>query len=264
MSDMPWDKFYWTDWECDEKLRMCSPAAQGLWMRMLCICSRADGYLMIADKALDASGLQRVTGWAVESVTEWLQELATWQVFSVDRRGVIFSRRMVKAKKKARNAREVGVLGGNPTLCKDTGNPPKDNLFDDVRLTPRGRAHAPAAQKLEARSQKLESKNPPKDKSLVGAQARGSRLSESWAPTAADLAHAVENGFSPIEIQRMSARFKNYWLGAAGKNAVKVSWAATWRNWVDREATSRAPAAASAPPPHDRFGVGPEALSTFD
>ena len=245
MTDMPWDKFYWSDWDGDEKLRMCSPGAQALWMRMLCICSRANGYLMVADQALDAEALQTVTGWPLEDVTNWLADLEKWQVFSRDRRGVIYSRRIVKSKIRARKAREVGVLGGNPNLRKDNGISATDNLFPTEGLTPRGRARAPATQKLEARSQRLDSKNPPKDKSLVGAHARekrGSRIAADWVPTVAEISFAEARGFSGPEIQRMAARFKNYWEGAAGPNARKANWTATWRNWVDREADTRPPA----------------------
>lgn len=240
MTDMPWDKFYWSDWEGDEKLRMCSPAAQALWMRMLCICSRADGYLIVADQKLDASALSLVTGWPLESVTSWWSELQKWQVFSVDRRGVVYSRRMVKAKLRARKAREVGELGGNPTLCKDRANPATDNLFDAQGLTPRGRARAPATQKLEARSQNLEIISP-SDKSSGETRARekrGSRIPDDWSPTEADVTFARSHGFSMSDVTRIAAVFKNHWLGAAGANARKANWAATWRNWIIREAES--------------------------
>jgi hypothetical protein len=37
MSGTRWSKFYWSDWDGDMRLRLCSLAAQGLWMQMLCI-----------------------------------------------------------------------------------------------------------------------------------------------------------------------------------------------------------------------------------
>ena len=49
MSGLPWGKFWWKDWLTDPALSVCSLAAQGLWMRMLCIMSMSDpaGHLIL-------------------------------------------------------------------------------------------------------------------------------------------------------------------------------------------------------------------------
>jgi len=120
MSAIVWSKFYWSDWEGDERLKMCSPGAQALWMRMLCVCARARGYLQIASKAIDADDMAKLTGWASDDVKTWWDELQAWGVFSVDRRGVVYSRKMIRETKKAETARENGRKGGNPKLSKTT------------------------------------------------------------------------------------------------------------------------------------------------
>jgi len=45
----PYDTFFWIDWENDENLKQCSDAAQGIWMRLLCIMARSPerGVLML-------------------------------------------------------------------------------------------------------------------------------------------------------------------------------------------------------------------------
>ncbi|RWG79271.1 hypothetical protein [Mesorhizobium sp.] len=66
MSGTVWSKFFWSDWESDPNLRLCSLAAQGLWMRMLCIAAAHEpvGYVAIAGKGLDDAALARLAGCA--------------------------------------------------------------------------------------------------------------------------------------------------------------------------------------------------------
>lgn len=143
MTANPWSKFFWNDWENDPALKLCSLAAQGLWMRCLCICAKADpkGYLLAAGRPLGATDLARLTGAPETEVETLLSELSRNGVFSRDRTGRIYSRRLVRDEKKARTARENGKNGGNPTLCKDKGNPSSDN----PRLKPEVKPHKPRA-----------------------------------------------------------------------------------------------------------------------
>jgi hypothetical protein len=154
MPDRPWSKFFWADWESDERLRQCSLAAQGLWMRMLCICAKGEptGYLAIAGQPLDAEGVARSAGVSTAEAQTLMAELEAWGVFSRDRKGRIYSRRMVKEEKKTKTARKNGRQGGNPALStsarNERQNPPSDN--------PRDKG-PDKTQRLEARGQRLES-----------------------------------------------------------------------------------------------------------
>jgi hypothetical protein len=116
MSGMAWGKFYWNDWAADPKLRLCSAAAQGLWMRMLCICAEADGYLTIADRPLSSKDLAAITGWPEHDVLGWMEELERWGVYSIDGKARIYSRRMIADRKKLKAAKKNGREGGNPKL----------------------------------------------------------------------------------------------------------------------------------------------------
>lgn len=115
MSDRerPWDKFYWADWESDKNLAQCSLAAQGLWMRILCICAKSSprGYLTIADQPLDVSRLAFTVGKPETEVAAALDELGHWKVFSRDRRGRIYSRRMVNDDKRSKEGRKFKKMG---------------------------------------------------------------------------------------------------------------------------------------------------------
>ncbi|BBF92668.1 hypothetical protein [Blastochloris tepida] len=74
---------------------------------------------------------------------------------------------------------------------------------------------------------------------------RGSRLPADWTPTPEDRNAAVSIGLRPADVASEAARFRDYWSAKAGKDAVKLDWSATWRNWC-RNAVQRGP---SRPPP---------------
>lgn len=44
MNKLRWGKFYWSDWADDPALALCSLAAQGLWMRLLCLAAQGTPY----------------------------------------------------------------------------------------------------------------------------------------------------------------------------------------------------------------------------
>ena len=126
MKALKWGKFYWSDWESDHNLKLCSLAAQGLWMRCLCICAKADapGYLILGGKALDPKSVAKVSGVSIKIATKLLAELEDNNVFSRNKDGVVYSRRMVRDGRKSGQAREHGKLGGNPLLGGGGVNPP--------------------------------------------------------------------------------------------------------------------------------------------
>lgn len=128
MSGTIWSKFFWSDWESDPNLRLCSLAAQGLWMRMLCIAAAHEpiGYVAIAGKGLEETALARLAGCAETELGALLAELEGNRVFSRDRHGRIYSRRMIADARKARAARKNGLKGGNPSLSKERAFPPSD------------------------------------------------------------------------------------------------------------------------------------------
>ena len=57
---------------------------------------------------------------------------------------------------------------------------------------------------------------------------KGSRLSEDWKPSGADIAYADNLG---LDASLVAPRFRDWWLAAAGAKGVKLDWSATWRTW---------------------------------
>jgi hypothetical protein len=120
MSANPHTRFFWKDWEYDPALRLCSLAAQGLWMRLLCIAARANpvGYLVIDGRPCTDDDIARLAGEPVDTVRALLDELERNCVFSRTRKGIIYNRRMTRDAKRSAANRENGQKGGAVTAEK--------------------------------------------------------------------------------------------------------------------------------------------------
>lgn len=68
---------------------------------------------------------------------------------------------------------------------------------------------------------------------------RGTRIPDDFAPTPEMLLWAAERA-PHVNIPLSTEKFTNHWI-AATKNATKLDWPATWRNWILRDAENAAP-----------------------
>lgn len=146
----PWMKFYPQDWRADEKLRMCSLAARGLWIEMLALMHRSEryGHLLVSGRVPTDAQLAVLVGASPEQVAMLLDELACADVFSRAASGAIYSRRMTRDKRKSEKARKNGKKGGDASLGK---NKEKSPLLKQPLKPP--------LKHKEARSQKPEEAN---------------------------------------------------------------------------------------------------------
>lgn len=151
MSATTWSKFFWADWLSDTNLRRCSPAARGLWMDMLCVAAQGEpaGYV-----TLDAQAIGRIGGIGAAQAAALVGELEQAGVFSRDRHGRIYSRRMVRERKLRSAAQKAGRRGGNPSLCPATeisstlkGGVKGEDMatVPPISQKPRARSQSPAA-----------------------------------------------------------------------------------------------------------------------
>lgn len=123
-ANNPSSTFYWKDYENDEGLRVSSLAAQGLWMRLMCVAAKSDpyGYVLINGCEIGVTGVARLGSVSETEAATLLDELERNGVFSRDRKGRIFSRRMVRESATRKKAKENGKKGGNPALTTSNGN----------------------------------------------------------------------------------------------------------------------------------------------
>jgi uncharacterized protein YdaU (DUF1376 family) len=71
---------------------------------------------------------------------------------------------------------------------------------------------------------------------------RAKRLPEDWALPDDLRDWAVsEGGLTSEAVAFEAAKFRDYWCGKAGKDAAKLDWSATWRNWCRTAAGRQRP-----------------------
>lgn len=129
MAD-PWMKFYTSDWRADPRLKMCSAAARGVWIEMICLMHEATpyGHLLIHGQSPNEAQLASLTGIPSAELPGMIAELERMGVFSRTREGVIYSRKLVRMSSASAKARKNGKLGGNPSLGKEREKQPSLNL----------------------------------------------------------------------------------------------------------------------------------------
>lgn len=97
---------------------------------------------------------------------------------------------------------------------------------------------------------KEKSPTPPKEinptPSLRSKTNRGTRLPADWALPSSWGRWAIGEGHSEATIRLEADKFRDFWVGKSGKDATKLDWEATWRNWMRNIAKPRAQA--QAPP----------------
>lgn len=117
----PSDTWFYNDWENDPALKACSLAAQGLWMRLLCIAARSPERGVVQIGSLNLSqpeGLTHIAsavGRPLEEIAPLIDELVSSGAASVDRKRRLFNRRMFKAAKTSAARAESGRTGAEVT-----------------------------------------------------------------------------------------------------------------------------------------------------
>lgn len=121
--------FYPADYAGDVELAACSMAAQGFWMRCLCLAATHGGFVLVGGKAPTLEKLThatRVKANETQCVPGWIEELVGEGVCDMTGSdhplgaGVLISRRMMRAAEEHATAVANGKLGGNPMLTDET------------------------------------------------------------------------------------------------------------------------------------------------
>jgi len=113
-------------------------------------------------------------------------------------------------------SRDVTATGADPLSDKESSPaPPKETNSPDTTPAGGGDQFRPHRQEADARATR--------------GQRRASRLPATFEP---DWDFAAGLGFGSAEAAIESDKFRDYWTAKAGRNATKLDWAATWRNWM--------------------------------
>jgi hypothetical protein len=167
MAGTTWTKFYWGDWMSDAQLRRCSPAARALWMDMLCIAAQHDpvGFVAVRGEPLQPEEIARMTGFPAAAVVDLLTELERNGVYSRDRQGRIYSRRMVRDANRSNEGRKAASKRWSQASEKKGEKPPPNGVPKGVPIP-----HIP-----DTNSQNITPRSPPDDfdgwlRGLVGTE----------------------------------------------------------------------------------------------
>ncbi|CAI3960532.1 DUF1376 family (YdaU), partial [Commensalibacter communis] len=237
-SGYKWSKFYWDDWANDGALQSCNLTAQGLWMHLLRVMfnNERQGYLQINNKAMSALQLSKLTGLDSRTIKKQLSILIENNVCSVDENGIVFSRRMVResqSKNRKSNVSATSTQHKRSDVATSMQQPCSEGV------TCMHEENAENSQKQDALNKNKIDKNridisnkldiPPKYKNTPQAKSkRGSRLPDDWLPDEEDREYARNLG---LDVIRTIEDFCGHWHAKAGKDAIKLDWSLTWKNW---------------------------------
>ena len=220
MTKKPWFKFYPTDWRDDEALRMCSIAARGLWLEMLCIMDRAQprGFLLVKDKRPSIPQIATMAGITAQECAPLLKELEENGVFERRLDGTLFSRKM---------ASEGAMQAVGRKNAEKRWDP---DLIDEIASVDGGltcaRDQSPESRDSDRESSGESQSRKPRAK-LAGALPEGFPDEESMAW---GYDRCRQDGVE-VNLTREAEKFRNH-AEANGRRA--KDWRAAWRTWVMR------------------------------
>lgn len=157
MSSHRWMKFWPQDYASDPALRCCSLSAQALWMRLICLAFESEqyGHVLVSGVSPSPAQLSRIVGGVTETdVRDMLEELETARVFSRTRKGVIFSRRMVRDAAASEAGRKAATKRWSqaPDKTEENGGPKRVPVRGPNTLEAESEAEAKLAGTRESRA----------------------------------------------------------------------------------------------------------------
>jgi len=238
MSDMPWIRFFASDWLAGT--RGMSAAETGIYITLV-----ASMYERGEPVPEDYARLARLCGASNATFRAALESLVCeGKIRRVA--GGLWNDRVQKESLYRQEKSQAGKQAAAVRWTKVQQNqrPP----------------HAGAEQPQSGRSanQKPDAR-PEKEEPHGSSKSRGRRLPDDFCPSLDDAAKA---GLSPEEAGREAEKFRDYWISQAGQRGVKLDWPATWRNWC-RHAAERRPVARNTPPAPRRRNFVDVAIDRF-
>lgn len=211
MSERPFMQLYVSDFIGDT-LHL-STEQIGAYMLMLMAMWNAGGKL-----PSDDAKLSRVTRM---SVKKWKAISADLMPFFAHSDGSITHNRLTKelrkSESKSQSRAAAGAEGGRAKALKDNNARMANATYKPQHLPD-------TITREDISSLRSESAQPQKKKA--------SRLPENWSLPRAWGQWAVSEGYSEAVIRVEAEKFRDYWISKSGKDAAKLDWFATWRNWI--------------------------------
>jgi len=127
-------KFYPQDFNGDERLRLCSLAARGLWACFFYPMHKSEprGHLLVSGRKPTYLELAQLVGCKEREVKYGIEELVKNGVCDVTAEGVLVSRRMVRETAQRQIRQENGRLGGHPLLKREVNHQTPNGLTNHI------------------------------------------------------------------------------------------------------------------------------------
>jgi hypothetical protein len=200
-------------------------------------------------KRLEAVGLfERVTRYGHDG---W--QFHDWEDFQPAKEQVLAERaataeRQRRFRERVKANREEAAKGTSPTDSEINSNGVTNGVTNGpVTVSPT--RPDPFLKELpsEVPSQSVASLPP----SNAKAPKRAQRIPDDFQPSREMVGWAAER-CPGVDGRRETEKFKNYWRAKSGRDATKLDWPATWRNWM-LNAADRGPSGRASPTPHKPY-----------
>jgi uncharacterized protein YdaU (DUF1376 family) len=214
MPNLPWFKFFPSDYLLDPDVDAIPSEAEGLLIRMWCLCH------LEGSCPADPEELARKTRRTLQCV---LQCKRHCEPFFELHEGRLYSRRMEEERRRSDQARQ----NANKRYKQES------SVIGTANGTATGSAIGTAQSQSQSQIQRQEKTSEaiasaPSKVSLV---TRGTRLPQDFAITEEHRKFASE---ICADVDREFAIFRDYWIAQPGQRGVKTEWNATFRNWLRR------------------------------
>ena len=177
------------------------------------------------------------------SVTNWLKWNAPYRDTQAKNDAKRAAARARKARERARKSeqpthgnvtRDMGRDMGRDTRDKEKREKRKETINTSFVVSPSLESLTPAVAETQtvAADAAPATANTSKPSRRTRA-ARGTRLPDGWQPDQA-LAEWTRTNAPAAANALEVERFRDYWQSIPGQRAIRVNWAATWRNWARR------------------------------
>lgn len=180
------------------------------------------------------------------SVTSWVKWNDSWRDIQDRTESKRAAARARKARERARKSeqpvtgavtrdmgRDMGRDNTRDTRNKEKGERRKENITTSLLVSPLAEGRTETAAELVTVAADAAPATANTSKPSKASKARGTRLPDGWQPdqALADWTRAnAPAAANSLEVDR----FRDYWQSIPGQRAIRVNWAATWRNWARR------------------------------
>lgn len=220
MSDMPWFKFFPSDWLGGT--RGLTSSETGIYITLIALMYERDGGVEI-----NHARLSRLCGASNSAFKSAITTLLNEGKVRIEDDKYVNDRALEELSYR-RKKEAVASRAAKSRWGKNDNEINADDAADGLQTESVRNAIS------EARSQKLEKEI---DTSVSSKKiTRGSRIPDDWEP---DVSFALGEGLTDHDVKVEADKFRDYWIGKAGKDGVKANWNATWRNWIRNSGAKR-------------------------